>query len=507
MREIKYKPPGPVAREFMLDNSFVRGLQGPIGSGKSGACIMELFRRIMMQEPDPTDKRRKSRTAIVRNTNPQLRTTTIKSWSDWLKPEDFGEPKEMPPPITHMITIGDLEAEVLFLALDQPADIRKLLSLELTFGWINEGREVNKPIVDAMTSRLRRYPAIKDGGATWSGLIMDTNAPPIDHWWPIMSGDAPPPDGMPLEEVRMLVKPDNWRFFSQPSAMIEEKDQAGNVVGYTVNELAENIVNLDAQYYVDLIKGKTKSWIDVYVMNRLGSVADGRPVHPQFNRGFHVAKQPLQAIPNVPIFAGADFGLTPAAVLAQRIRGRWLILREIVLENAGATKLAAAINRTMSIEFPDHKLHTLWGDPAGDQRVGTDEDTPFQVLRTAGINARPCETNDPELRRAALDTVLTRTDEGAPAFVVDDSCKALITGLETEFCYRRIRTAHGESFADAPDKNRYSHISEACEYLMLGAGEARELIGRKQRSEHNQVRNVRPKQDPFRRIRQGALRR
>lgn len=506
MGEIKYRPPGAVAREFMLDDHFVRGLRGPIGSGKSGACVMEVFRRCSMQAPDEKDGRRKSRWAVIRNTNPQLRTTTIKSWSDWLRVEDFGEPKEMPPPITHLITVGDLEAEILFLALDQPGDIRKLLSLELTGAWINEAREVGKSIVDGVTSRLRRYPAVKDGGATWSGLIMDTNAPPNDHWWPIMAGEVPPPEGMPLEEVKMLVMPDNWRFFTQPPAMHEVKDERGNVTGYTLNELAENFANLDAQYYVDLIQGKAKSWIDVYVMNRLGSVADGRPVHPQFARGLHVAKQPLSPIPNVPIFAGADFGLTPAAVLAQRIRGRWIILKEIVLENAGAAKLAKAINQCMATEFPDHKLHTLWGDPAGDIRVGTDETTPFQILRAAGINARATDTNDPELRRAALDNVLTRTDEGASAFLADESCTVLITGLETEFCYRRIRTAHGESFADKPDKGRYSHTCEAAEYLMLGAGEAREIIGRKQRAEQSAPRNVRTRQDPFKRIRQGALR-
>ena len=42
--QLDYKPPGPVAKAFMKDRSFVRGLRGPVGSGKSVASCMELMR-------------------------------------------------------------------------------------------------------------------------------------------------------------------------------------------------------------------------------------------------------------------------------------------------------------------------------------------------------------------------------------------------------------------------------------------------------------------------------
>lgn len=495
----------------MLDDSFVRGIRGPFGSGKSGACIMELFRRMCMQEKDAQDGRRKTRTAVVRNTNPQLRSTTIKSWDDWLKPSYFGDIKYAPPPYHQLITVGDLEAEVFFLALDTIDDVKKLLSLELTFGWINEARETPKSIVDAMTGRLRRYPALKDGGATFTGLIMDTNAPDEDHWWPIMAGEAPPPDWMSEEEVRNLVCPRNWRFFNQPEAMREIRD-GDRLVGYELNELAENIQNLAKGYYEEQVTGKTLSWINVYIRNKLGSVIEGRPVHPNFNREVHVAKAPLDAVPNVIFWMGEDFGLTPAAVLAQQVRGRWYILREVVLENAGAGKLAKAVNRLMAEDFPDAKLRTAWGDPSGDNRGQADEAIPFQVLRTAGIPARATESNDPELRRAALDNVLTGMVEGLPRIVIDPSCTVLIRGLEGAFGYKRIKTAHGELFADEPDKNRFSHVVEALEYMMLGCGEAREMIGRRQQEKASKARVATKNHNPFDRIKQrasgqGALRR
>ena len=79
-----------------------------------------------------------------------------------------------------------MELEVIFLALDRPEDVKKLLSLELTGVWINEAREIPKSIVDACTMRVGRIPSMRDGGPTWYGVIADTNPPDTDHWWSIL---------------------------------------------------------------------------------------------------------------------------------------------------------------------------------------------------------------------------------------------------------------------------------------------------------------------------------
>ena len=36
--DFSYKPGGPVLKEFLKDDSFVRGVRGPVGSGKSVSC-------------------------------------------------------------------------------------------------------------------------------------------------------------------------------------------------------------------------------------------------------------------------------------------------------------------------------------------------------------------------------------------------------------------------------------------------------------------------------------
>ena len=50
MTTFHYKPDGNVIKEFMKDSSFFRGIRGPVGSGKSVACCVEVFRRALIQE-------------------------------------------------------------------------------------------------------------------------------------------------------------------------------------------------------------------------------------------------------------------------------------------------------------------------------------------------------------------------------------------------------------------------------------------------------------------------
>ena len=84
MTSLTYKPDGEILKQFMKDESFFRGLRGPVGSGKSVSCCIEIMRRALMQQP-AEDGIRYSRWAVIRNTNPQLKTTTIKTWVDWFQ--------------------------------------------------------------------------------------------------------------------------------------------------------------------------------------------------------------------------------------------------------------------------------------------------------------------------------------------------------------------------------------------------------------------------------------
>ena len=456
----------------MKDNSFFRGVRGPVGSGKSVACCVELFRRALEQKENDEGIKR-SRWAVIRNTNPQLRTTTIKTWLDWFPDNEWGK-FHWSVPYTHHIQINDLDLEVIFLALDRPEDVKKLLSLELTGIWINEAREIPKSIIDACTMRVGRYPSMREGGASWSGVICDTNAPEEDHWWAIMSGEVPIPDHIPREQATMLVKPDNWRFFAQPPAMKEHINDKKEVTSYSLNKDAENRKNILETYYPNLIRGKTKNWIDVYVMNRLGLIQEGKPVYPDFLSETHVADEEIPVAVGIPLYVGIDFGLTPSAVVGQKVRGRWLVQAEIVAVDMGVVRFAELLRQEIATRFNGLDVY-IYGDPAGDFRAQTDESTPFQILRGAGLKAVPAPSNSVDLRLESVSSQLTKMAEGLPAFMIDRRCVTLIKGFQGGYCYRRMQVS-GERYDDKPEKNMYSHIHDALQYMMLGAGEGRSLI-------------------------------
>ncbi|MFK0571038.1 hypothetical protein, partial [Endozoicomonas sp.] len=70
--------PEPTAQRFHASQAFVRCMMGPIGSGKSVCCVEELKNIALNVQQPNAQGIRKTRFAVVRNTYPELRSTTIK---------------------------------------------------------------------------------------------------------------------------------------------------------------------------------------------------------------------------------------------------------------------------------------------------------------------------------------------------------------------------------------------------------------------------------------------
>ena len=436
---------------FHASDAFVRLMFGPIGSGKSVTCCMEMMAKSLQQKPNKEGVR-KSRWAIIRNTYRELIDTTMKTWFDWF-PEDMGHLMKQDMVWTVNYPLGDgttVHAEFMFRALDKPNDVKKLLSLELTGAFINESREVPKQILDMLVGRVGRFPSMRDGGASWYGVIMDTNPPDSDHWM------------YKLFEEQL---PDNYAIFHQPSGTSED---------------AENIENLPIGYYQNMQSGKDQEWINVYVHGNYGFVQDGKPVFQEYKDDTHSTSEPIVINLKLPIYVGIDFGLTPAAVFGQKnISGRWLIFDELVAEDMGAKNFGRLLNEKINHEYPDYEFE-IYADPAGDQRAQTDEITPFQILETQGISAWPTYTNDFIIRREAVAAPLSRMDfAGNPGFLVGPKAIMCRKALAGGYKYKRMAVSGQERFMDKPDKGRYSHVADALQYLMVGAGEGSNLITNK----------------------------
>lgn len=459
MHKTDYYPPGPVAAEFLRDDSFVCGIRGPIGSGKSVTCVMKLMRLAGLQNKGP-DGKRHSRFAVIRNTYPELKTTTVKTFHAWVPPE-YGKWRDQGPP-TQIISTDDLEIEILFVALDSPNDVRKLLSLELTAAWINEAKEVPKAILDGLTGRVGRYPNAEYGGCRLPQIIMDTNPPDTDHWWYKMAEEK---------------KPQGWSFYSQPSGLSPDAENKKGLASMPGGHVG---------YYTRASQGKDDNWVKVYVHGNYGFVMDGKPVYPEYNDNVHI--QSVIFNPALPVYIGIDFGLTPAATLAHKFpMGGFGVFDELVTEDMGAVRFAQVLKAKLLGEYNLRECERITGDPAGDTRAQTDETTPFEILKAGGINAEPANTNDFVLRRESVVVPMTRLIDGKPGLIIDPRCVKLRKAMAGAYCYRRLQVSGKEMFRDVPDKGPYSHVAESLQYLMLGAGEGKAIIRRANNS-HNQPR-------------------
>jgi hypothetical protein len=77
-----FEPDGLILTQFLMTPQGPGKLdiiQGPIGSGKTRAAIMRMVRHAS-EQPLTRSKKRKSRWAVVRQTFPELKTTTINAF-------------------------------------------------------------------------------------------------------------------------------------------------------------------------------------------------------------------------------------------------------------------------------------------------------------------------------------------------------------------------------------------------------------------------------------------
>ncbi len=290
---VNFQPPGPVAERFMRSDKRVQIIMGPLGSGKTTALVVKIM-HLMVTMPLCIDGVRRSRWVAIRNTYSELFTTTIKEWE-----EIFGKvgpvKKGKPPTATLDFIAPDgtrVLSEIIFLALDYEDDVRKLRSLQATAGWVNEAKELPFQVVKMLQGRCGRYPPkqqLEAGWNYWWGILGDTNAPSEANW---------------VHRVTELEPPNGWETFKQPGGVV--KDEEGR---WVENPQAENRVNLQPDYYADMVEGGEDSWIAVNLGNEYGVVRAGMPVWGEYSDVAHVARSAVDADRNEILHIGLDFGL------------------------------------------------------------------------------------------------------------------------------------------------------------------------------------------------------
>ncbi len=439
----------PTIKAFTKDNKYIKAIMGPVGSGKSSGCVINLLNYSCQQQPYK-DGVRRTRWAIVRNTYAQLKDTTKKTIEEWLP---FAHWKEGTNSFHINVKLQDgtsVQSEWLLRALDRPDQTNQLLSLELTGAWLNEARELPVEVFNDIKSRIPRYPKKdpdwNDYGPTWFGVMMDTNPPDVDHWWYKYFEEKRETD----EEVRNLSS-----IFYQPSGLSPE---------------AENLVNLDANYYERISVGQDEDWIRVYVHSQYGYLKDGEPVHKRYQDNFHVAEEEIQPYKNHILIIGMDCsGLHPAAVITQSDpKGRILILDELVGGRMSSKEFFTFMLKPLLRQKYPLFQHLIVGDPAGNAESQVDRRTVYMEMREQGLNGRPAMANNSLQRRlGAVDSFLTRIVDGKPGLLLSPQCNTLRKALSGGYRFKRLRLS-GDRYSEMPDKtNGFADIADSLQYACV----------------------------------------
>lgn len=451
------------ATEYHLDNSRVKLLLGPVGCGKSVANCIEILTRAREQEPG-FDGIRRSRWAVIRNTYPELKATTIKTWQMWIPETVFG-PIKWSSPITHHLQFEDVDCEVIFLALDGAADIKKLMSFELTGAYINEMQFIPKAVFDICLQRLNRYPSKMQGAAiTWTGLIADTNPPDNEHWIYRLFEERKP------KEFSIYKYEPALRKIAKPTTDVKSATSLNGSIYINNPEADYTFCQNDSDYWLSLVSGYDDEQIKVYLLGQYGLFIDGRPVHPEYSDALHFTARTIAYDPTLPIGLGFDLGLTPACAVVQLTQmGQLIVLDEFTSESMSLRDFADYIViPTLNRKYPQWRDNYISRhDPAGQAGSQTDGKTCQGILEELGINSEPAASNNsPTARRDGLKYFLRRLINGEPGFLLTFPCKRLRKALSGAYQYERIRSVD-DRYHDKPKKDHYSHIAEALEYIAM----------------------------------------
>ena len=442
MNATAYNPPKSVSA-FLRSDKFASFIVGPVGSTKTTASIIKIAYEAKRVAPCK-DGIRRSRCVVVRNTRQMLYDTTIPDFLKWFPDGPAGV--FLKTDSKFILKLDDVECEVLFRGLDDANDVRRLLSLQLTFGVMDEFREIHPDVYNALTGRLGRYP-----DKTMNGVgACDDNGKQIHKVW----GATNPPDADTFWEDLLTEPPENAHVTMQPSGLAPEADW---------------VQYLPDGYYENLALGKSEEWIDVYIHGKFGRSLAGKPVFQCFSRETHVAKEAPNVLP-AGVRIGVDAGLNPSATIGQIAYDGRLVIHDSITGNEGGMGALRFIREKLkpllANKFPGAKV-TVIIDPAAFQRAQTDERSVADVFKAEGFNVKPARTNSVAARLAACESYMTRTVGDKPALLVSPEADLLVKALAGKYRYKT--NTKGETDNKPEKSHPWSDIADSFQYLCLDA--------------------------------------
>jgi hypothetical protein len=442
----------------MKSDAFGRLIAGPVGSGKTTACVIELMKRSMAQSK-ARDGFRYTRHAIVRQTLKQLKDTVLKDVRSWLG--GLGEWRVSEN--TFHLNFGDVRSEWIFIPLEDAADQARLLSMQLTGAWLSEAIEMNLDVVAPITGRLGRFPSGAQGTPTWHGLIADTNMPTeLSPWHQFMINPTP-----------------DWQMYIQPSGLAPNAEN----LNWLVQNERTILLPIDhpdriaqgRKYYERFVEmyGEDSDWVKRYVKAQYGDDPSGLAVFREtFRAEFHVKDSTL-LIPGYPLLVAQDFGRNPWSLICQADhQGRLIVHEEVPGTNIGLEK---HVNqnlrpRLLSDKYAGYKVGVI-GDPAGVAKGSVSEESNFDALKRMGFPCYPAPTNDIDPRLRAVESLLGRQTNGGPTLIFNRTgCPMLIRAMSGGYRFTKMKGGALRAIPDKNDKEGFSHVADCLQYACLAMG-------------------------------------
>ena len=460
-------PTGPVGDAFYRSWARYMSIIGPVGSAKTLLAV-EKCGDIAADMPVNRAGFRDSRIAVVRNFEADLLRSTMPDWERVMGTRGKWLSKNTP--IQYEIDYpGDdgirVHCLVDFVAFDDPrAAAKKIKGLPLTAMWVDEAVEMDHSILMELFARLGRYPHKSDlppeAHDFWRGAVLSSNPPPEDHW---------------LYQVHEMPTEDqigHWLTFNQPGGLILDPATKR----WVENPLAENLESLPRGYYLEqLAIAPSPGFIRTRLGGLYGVDMAGKAVWDAYNPVLHETEE-HDFIPGDQVYAGIDYGRSPAVVLGQRRDGGYVIFDEYVMRDSAATDLAMNLKLYLAKNYRlrPHQIDA-WDDPAGQNKHETSNSTAHQLVQSAGFNVVPSPIANTDLDgrlKAVVDPMTRIGGGGLPALLIHKRCRILRRAAAGAYCYREMKIAGEKRYTEKPDKTHpWSDVADALQCLCAGLGE------------------------------------
>jgi len=432
--------PGPTVAAFIRSMADIAIIMGSRGEGKTTGGIY----RLLYKAEQESREKWPLKVAVVRDTYENVKRTVIESLRLERKVRNL--------PVTG---IDGLEPRIVNIAgrvemhmfgMDTMPDANKFQGMGIGGLWIEEPA----PAADLTSGVPVEVLAI---GMTslrqpgWKPFVQITMNPPDEDHWSIKIMDT----------IRELGLESEHPISVQLLTIVPGENDQNLPIGYRERN-RQILLSIGREDLVHrLVEGK------------IGSVQLGYAVTPDYNRNIHLARGPLPWLPGGQPLRFWDFGLHPAAIIAQQTPSGFLrIFAAFQGENVGLEQLLDnqvipwLVRRKLNPKR-DGKWRDI-GDPAGFTPDQTNSErsnvtTLYDVLQ-ATLEPAP---KDWSARRDACRGALTKLVGGVPLIQIDPSqdTKPLRRALEGGWHYKR--NASGK-ISEKPMKDIHSHPGDAFGY-------------------------------------------